>query len=316
MARSRWAIARMGSWFNRRSVRVCLVIAVMAALLWRIDRTQLRDILAHFDPLLGVVMLGVNMLLTAAFALRWWTIGRAVGVAAPYRVFVRAIWFSQCLSELGPALVVGEVARFRLLRPFGEGWPLALSQGLDRLSGKLVLLLIVGLLSPRYLTWYQGFPAGRIAVFVLLLGAGTVATVLMIRRFWCIARPHLETVIALSNPGTAPGHYLASFLIQTLLAGNLALAALGLGVSEEAAGRVFMLGPLVLLGVGVLPGLVSDWGKREALALVLLAPAGMSAEQGLAVSVVFGLVHLLAVLPAALLMLVRRPPRPPDYDAA
>jgi uncharacterized membrane protein YbhN (UPF0104 family) len=305
----------MGAWFNRRSVRLCLVIAVMAALLWRIDRTQLRDILAHFDPLIGVVMLGVNFLLTAAFALRWWTIGRALGVAAPYRTFARAIWISQCLSELGPALVVGELARFRLLRPFGAGWPLALSQGLDRLSGKLVLLLIVGLLTPRYLAWYDDFPAGRIAVFVLLLGAGTLATVLMIRRFWRIARPHLETVIALCNPGTAPGHYLASFLIQALLAGNLALAALGLGVHEETAGRVFMLGPLVLLGVGVLPGLVSDWGKREALALVLLAPAGMSAEQSLAVSVVFGLVHLLAVLPAALLMLARRPPGPPDHDA-
>ena len=67
-----------------------------------------------------------------------------------------------------------------------------------------------------------------------------------------------------------------------------------------------MLGPLLLLGVTALPGLASDWGKREAVAIVLLAPAGLTAEESLAVSLVFGMIHLLMALPGALGLLSRR----------
>ena len=98
---------------------------------------------------------GIFLLLTGLFALRWWTIGAALGVRAPLKQFVRAIWISQCVSELGPALIVGEVARFQSMRRHGDNWPLAVSQVVDRLSGKVMLLLMVAILTPYYLEWYD-----------------------------------------------------------------------------------------------------------------------------------------------------------------
>lgn len=300
---SRWGFARLPAVFKRRELRLLGVALIMAALLWKIDRERLQDLLSRFDLLTGVLMMGINLVLTALFACRWWTIAAACGVVAPFRTFVRAIWLSQCVSELGPALVVGEVTRFQMLRAFGDHWGLAISQALDRLSGKLVLLLMVALLAPLYLRWYEDLPLGQLGVVTLMVVAAITVVVVLARRFWPTARLHPGPVIALSNPVARPAHYGLSVLIQTLLAGNLALAAIGLGASADTASRVLILAPLVLLGVGTLPGLVSDWGKREVVALAILSPAGLSAEQSLAVSLVYGFVHLLTASPAATLLL-------------
>ncbi|MGY6216421.1 lysylphosphatidylglycerol synthase transmembrane domain-containing protein [Methylolobus aquaticus] len=304
----RHVLARLAHRLNRRSVRTLLVVVVMGALLWKIDRAQLRDSLSDFDPLIGALLLVVNLVLTGLFAWRWCTIARALGVSAPFRLFARAIWVSQCVSELGPALIVGELARFQQLRRHADNWPLAVSQILDRLSGKVILLLIVAILTPLYLDWLDSFPAQQVGFLMAVLIAGITLVAVLLRRFWPIARLHPRRVIALCNPFKAPGHYGLSLIIQLLLASNLALSALGIGASEGIASRVFLLGPLVLLGVGALPGLVSDWGKREALAMVILAPSGLTTEQRLAVSLIFGSAHLFAVLPAALLLWSRRPP--------
>jgi hypothetical protein len=110
-------------------------------------------------------------------------------------------------------------------------------------------------------------------------------------------------VLAVCDPRTSFGHYGISLLIQCLLAANLSLAALGLGVGSVDAVRLLLLAPLLLLGVGALPGLVSDWGKREAAAVVLFAPAGLAVEESLAVSLVFGLIHMSMALPGALFLL-------------
>jgi uncharacterized membrane protein YbhN (UPF0104 family) len=174
--------------FKLRGVRVSLLIAVMAALLWKVDRARVVASLIRFDPLIGMAMGGVFLLLTGLFALRWWTIGTALGVRAPLKDFVRAVWISQCVSELGPALVVGELARFHSMREHGDQWPLALSQALDRLSGNAVLLLMVLVLSPFYLEAFGDFPWGRIGFLILMGLAGASLAVLLVRRFWPMAR--------------------------------------------------------------------------------------------------------------------------------
>jgi uncharacterized membrane protein YbhN (UPF0104 family) len=242
-------------------------------------------------------MAAVFLLLTALFALRWSSIAAVLGVDASFRDFGRAVWIAQCVSELGPALVVGEVARFRSMRGRAENGPLVLSQAVDRLSGHAALLLIVLALTPFYVDAFGDFPLGGIGLAIFLTLAGVSLAVRISRRFWPLAGLDRAGVMSVCDPRVSPQHYLISFLIQVLLAANLALAAFGLGVSPDAAGRILLLSPLVLLGVGVLPGLVSDWGKREAAAVLLLAPAGLSAEESLAASVVFGLIHTIMTLP-------------------
>lgn len=292
--------AQVKALLNRGAVRFFLAALVLGALLARVDRARLAQILGGFDPAFGLAILSVFLVALGLFAARWWLIATALGIRAPLPEFVRVLWVSQCLGEIGPALVVGELARFQLMRGRGDAWCLAASQAVDRLSGIFVLLLMVLGLLPFYLRVYQDSPVLRIAAFALILLGMVVAGVWVFRRFRPRAQFHADAVLRVCKPWSSPGHYGVSLLIQTLLSANLVLAALGIGFRGDWE-ALLLLGPLLLLGVGSLPGLVSDWGKREAAAVLLLAPAGLAPEQSLAVSLIYGAGHLLMALPGALL---------------
>ena len=60
---------------------------------------------------------------------------------------------------------------------------------------------------------------------------------------------------------------------------------------------------LVLLAMG-LPINVAGWGPREGAAAWVFGAAGLTAAQGVAVSVVYGVMTLVAVLPGAVVLLV------------
>jgi uncharacterized membrane protein YbhN (UPF0104 family) len=285
---------------TRRAVRFALAVLVLGAILARVDRARLAETLQGFEPVYGLAMVAVFLATLLLFAARWWLIAGALGIRAPWREFVRVLWVSQCAGEFGPALVVGELARFQLMRGRGDPWTLAASQAVDRFSGKSVLLLMVLGLLPFYLTVYRESPLLQIAAFALILLGLGVGGIWLARRFRPMARSRLVAIVRVCHPRISPGHYGLSLLIQVLLSANVAVAALGLGFRGDWL-NLLLLGPLLLLGVGSLPGLVSDWGKREAAAVVLLAPAGLTPEQSLAVSLIYGAGHLLAALPGALL---------------
>lgn len=297
--------------FSRRWVRLGLralfLMALLPVILFRIDVRELMVSLAGFDGRYALAMIGVFLLILLLFAWRWSLVAKALGVQASYRAYVRALWLSQAVGELGPAVIAGELARFHALRGRTEHWRLAASQVVDRCSGQLVLVvLVLGLMpSQGAILGAGGTPfSGLLACVVLIIGAVGLV-LLLVQRVWPCRRGHVEELRELFNPLLHPGHYLVSALIQGLLTLNLVLAAAGLGL-DQSLGPVAWLGPLLLLGVASLPGLVSDWGKREAAAVLLLAPAGLVPEQSLAVSLVYGGIHCLTALPGILFLATAR----------
>ena len=88
--------------------------------------------------------------------------------------------------------------------------------------------------------------------------------------------------------------YLAAFA--------LASAAIGAPLAPLA---VVALVPLVLLTM-LLPISVAGWGAREAAAAALWPLAGAASADGMAASVLYGLVSLVGALPGALLIARRR----------
>ena len=63
---------------------------------------------------------------------------------------------------------------------------------------------------------------------------------------------------------------------------------------------------LALLAMG-LPFNIGGWGPREAIIPVAFAAAGFGATQGLTAAVVYGVLSLIACLPGAGVLLLRRP---------
>src|SRR5690606_5694655 len=100
-------------------------------------------------------------------------------------------------------------------------------------------------------------------------------------------------------------------LSAAVLAGHVTLflvAARTAGVSAPAGTLV----PLLLLALLVmgLPVNVGGFGPREAFTAVAFGAAGLGAGQGLAVSVVYGVLAFAASLPGAAVLVLRRGARP------
>ena len=135
LSRIRKAAVILGSLLNRRWVRWALLLVVMATLIHRTDRNAWLATLSHFDLRHGVLMVAIYLLLILLFAWRWQLIASALGIRSDYIGFVRGLWFSQAAGEVGPPLLVGEMARFHALQGQGDNTRLLLSQLMDRCSG-------------------------------------------------------------------------------------------------------------------------------------------------------------------------------------
>ncbi|WP_017568735.1 hypothetical protein [Nocardiopsis halotolerans] len=110
-------------------------------------------------------------------------------------------------------------------------------------------------------------------------------------------------------------------LSAAALAGHVSLflvAAHLAGVTAPA----FRLVPLLILALLAMsvPVNVGGWGPREAVTALAFGAAGLGSRTGLTVSVVYGLLALVAALPGAVVLLARaaraftRGPRPGGAD--
>lgn len=294
----------IASVFMSRAARIAVAAALLALVLSLVDARSVWSHLKAFDAAVGLAMLAVNAVLFALFAARWRAVAGALGIEAPYARFFCGTWLGAFFSQLGPALILNEITRFRLLQPYAGKWPLAASQVLDRVSGQIVLAGVILLLTPYYLGLFTADVGGRIVLttgLLIVLGGSLLVLAHRFRRLICI-RP--GAVRAILNPLASPTHYACSLAIQLLLMANLWLAARGLGPVGHGI-DFYLVAPLILGSLTLLPISVADWGSREAAALLFFSATGLSAEKIVAISVIYGAINLVSALPAALLLVAR-----------
>ncbi|MFO1417571.1 MAG: lysylphosphatidylglycerol synthase domain-containing protein [Methylotetracoccus sp.] len=270
-------------------------LVLLAALTWRMIGPG--PVMAHLQRLnLGTVllMIAVNAFVLAASTVRWHGIAALAGGTAPRSLFFRATWFSWGAAEFGPSLLAAESARFLSLRGYLRPAVLSLSQLADRVSGIVGLALLNLLCLPRQLRLLEGFgAAGSLAVVASALLAVGLVLIVARRSTGRVGGSHVAELRRLLAD---PVHYLWSLSINAAFALNIALACGAIG-RDLPFMDLFSLAPLLLLGVASLPGLVSDWGKREGLAVAVFVSVGLSPADSIALSVLFGAVHTVTALP-------------------
>ena len=292
--------------FAKRAARVIAAVILVALVLSFVDARQVWLHLKAFDARAGMAMLAVNALLLVLFAARWHSLAAALGIEAPYKRFLRGTWLGALLSQLGPSVVLNEITRFQVLSPYAGKWQVAASQVFDRISGNVVLAGLILLLVPYYFAVFGSQTTYRILVMLTGIAAIGIAVVLLARG-WQSVREKLGSIRQIWNPFTSPRHYLCSLAIQLLLMANLWLAAYGLGVAGSGL-DVYLVAPLLLGTLTLLPVSIADWGSREAAALLFFSATPLNGEQIVAMSVLYGVANLASALPAALLLLERRAP--------
>jgi uncharacterized membrane protein YbhN (UPF0104 family) len=302
-------------------IRLLVGVGILGLLLWRVGTgpfvTGIQAV--HATALLAALALGA--LITLSCAWRWTLIAAGLGVQMPIRPAVAAYYRSQFLNTTTPGGIVGDV--HRAVRHGADIGDVALGVRaviLDRAAGQVAHIAIAMVLLLAFASPVRPYlPAVLIALATVAaavavlsrrttrLGAGWVADRLRAIgsdvHNGLVARGNWVGIGALS--GVAVFGHVATMTIAARAAGVSASMAVLLPV---------ML--LVLLGTAV-PLNIAGWGPREGIAAWAFAAAGLSASQGVATAVTFGVLVLAASLPGLGVLIytgVHRPARRNDRE--
>jgi uncharacterized membrane protein YbhN (UPF0104 family) len=294
---------------SRAAVRIVISVGVLVALASFLDA---GEVLARLRDLHGgwvLAALAISLPQALALAWRWrFTAGR-IGLPLPFRTALAEYYLGNFLNQVLPGGVTGDVSRaWRHARTDAPAGPAVRAVVLERLSGQVVMTAIalasvslLPTLSPRLRT---------VAVMLLVFGLAALVGVALrtgtrslgpepdrtspAERLWEDARRSVlapdAAILQLGSALFTVGTYIAVYLC--------AAQALRVGTPW------WQLAPLVapVLMTMLLPISVAGWGIREAAAAALWSSVGLSPEDGVAISVGYGLLVLVSTLPGALVL--------------
>ncbi len=298
------------NWFRLAS-RWGLSLLLLALVWWWTDPEALWNQLRAIGPGWVILALAITVIQVVLSAWRWRYTSVRLDLALPLRTAVAEYYLATFLNQVLPGGVAGDVNRaWRHGRTGRQTLSAANAVLIERLSGQLVLILLSGALM---LALWPFDPEGVHAVgagaggglvgwwllpllLVLLALVFRVPLLRYLRRLGqdlhraLLAWPALPVQLAAS--GLIVASYLAVFLVL----------AVGLGVAEGAGlGRLLPLCAGLLLAMA-LPLTIAGWGIREGAAALLWPLAGLPAEQGVLLSVAYGLLVLVSSLPGVVVL--------------
>ncbi|CAL9395938.1 hypothetical protein SUDANB178_01342 [Streptomyces sp. enrichment culture] len=301
----------------RRRLGGLVGAGLLGVLLWRLGTGPLLDGLGRIDGGTVLLAVGIGVVTTVCSAWRWQSVAAGLGLRLPLGPAVADYYRALFLNAVLPGGVLGDAHRaVRHGRSAGDVRRAVTAVVLERVAGQLALavtgaLLLATLPSPVRAGVRAGAPAAGLAA------AGVLAVLLAVRlnrpparRDGAPSRRLGEVRRGLASRRGGPGIALSSVVV---LAGHLALFAVAARVAGVTAPVAVLLplAVLALLAMG-LPLNVGGFGPREGVTAWAFGAAGLGADRGMAVAVVYGVLGLVASLPGAavLLPLPRRLPLP------
>ncbi|MCD0484280.1 flippase-like domain-containing protein [Streptacidiphilus sp. ASG 303] len=304
---------------------------ILAVLVRRLGAGAFTAALREVDGRAVFAALGIGLLTTVLSAWRWRLVADRLGLRLPLARAVADYYRALLLNAVLPAGVLGDVHRAvhhgRRSGDVGRGVRAVV---LERVAGQAVVLVLGGavlLARPSLVASLASSsapgPAGRLAA----AGAAVAAAVAAVPALRTLRRKaarreearreeaRRETDRGRDAPATAPADARRVLLARgawpgvvlasaAAMAGHVALFLVAARAAGSAAPAADLVPPLVLaLLVMGIPLNVGGWGPREAAAALAFGAAGLGADRGLATSVVYGVLTLVAALPGAAVLL-------------
>lgn len=298
--------------------RVMVSVAILVGIALSLDA---EAILSRLTTLRGewvAIALVLSVVQVAVSAGRWHFTAARLGVALGWRTAIREYYLATFLNQVLPGGVLGDVSRaWRHGRaPSTEAGTAADSSAgfdtraahaviLERASGQLVMIAIA-LASVMILSAEVGGGAGRWLFWVpigFMIAGGTVTGVLLPRlaRLPVAGRLLDDARRALiAGPAALVQLSTSLFVVATYIATWVA-ATRAVGIDTPSATLLPLVAPVLV--TMLVPITVAGWGLREAGAAALWAAIGLTAADGVAVSVAYGILVLLGALPGGIALL-------------
>jgi uncharacterized membrane protein YbhN (UPF0104 family) len=293
----------------RAWVRPLAGVSIVAVLLWRLGSGPFLDGVRLIDGRAVGLALGIGALTTVCCAWRWSLVAGGLGVRLPLRTAVAHCYRAVFLNATLPGGVLGDVHRaVRHGRDAGDVGRSIRAVVWERTAGQVVQVAVAVVILFAFPSPVRRY----LPVAAALVVAGGLGAVLLGRVLprgpgrWARA---LRTARADIRDGLlARRKWLGIALASTVVvAGHLVtflIAARTVGATAPLARLV----PLMLLALLAmwLPTSIGGFGPREGVAAWAFGAAGLTATQGVATAVVYGALVLVASLPGAAVLLVRR----------
>ncbi len=281
-------------------VRPVAGAGILAVLLWRLGSGPFLDGVRLVDGRAAAAALGIGGLTTVCAAWRWSLVAGGLGLRLPLGAAVAACYRSVFLNATLPGGVVGDVHRaVRSGRDAGDVGRGVRAVVWERTAGQVVQLAVaVAVLFALPSPVRSAMPVVAAVAVTAVLAALLLPRAGWARRAWSDARaavlaPDTRGRIALASAVAVAGH-VALFLVAARAAGS--------------AASLLSLVPLALLALLAMsvPMNVAGFGPREGVAAWAFGAAGLTAAQGLATGIAYGVLVLVASLPGAAVLLWRR----------
>lgn len=297
-------------WFRRVAISSGLLGAVA---LW-IEPQAIMAQVQQLSPGWLLVALLISVFQVMLSAWRWQLTARLIQVPMRFSYALREYYLALLVNQLLPGGVLGDAGRAhrhaRQSASTGRAWRAVI---IERVSGQVALTLftlMALLLSPLWhaaLGWKAWLSIGGA---VALSAGGMMVALALARRRGPLKLPAWYLAVSqdikrgLLSAGVWPIQLLSSLAIVTSYGVVMVCAARAIGV-ELPVLSLLALAPVVLLAM-LVPFSVAGWGVREGAAAGIWMWVGLPAAQGVAVSLAYGVVVLLASLPGLWVAITRR----------
>ena len=265
------------------------------------------------ELIFAVIIIAVQVVISV---FRWRTILVAIDAVLPFwqtlRIYLIGLFFNQVL----PSSVGGDAVR--IYKVFRLGFPIRTAVHgvmLERIATVLGLLFLVALAAPFFkgqggaadTNWMISF-----SILVLACGIGGIIILMVLDRI-----PHIfsawRVVRALSNLAAdtrkvflSPPHAIQAIGWGVLGHIAIAIAVFFIAKSIDLAVTIIdciVLMPPVML-VTTLPISIAGWGVREGAMVAAFALVGVTSEDALVLSFMFGMIAILSAIPGGITWLL------------
>ena len=284
-------------------------------LLNKIDITKVWAVIQHLHAGILALVLAFIWLTLFAIAKRWQLIVMLGGIHVPLPSLTNATFIGAFFNQFLPSSVGGDFFRILAVRRHGVSLTEAVTGVfMDRLFGFISLGILCALVVPSEgqllidsdLKW--PFLA---TMFLLLSVLGGGSLLLLIPKAWyayTLIRP-FSSLIDMTRRAFSQKILFFSILLGSLISSIFLIS--GLQVLMIAFnipltwGQGVVIIPVVLL-LTSLPISFAGWGLREGAMMMALGIYGVPQETALALSLVYGMLHLVSGLPGLVLWVLEK----------
>lgn len=294
--------------------RAVTSIGLLTVLAFVLEPREVLGRLVRMDPAWVVPALLLSIAQVVGSAWRWRFTAARLGLELSMRRAISEYYLATFLNQVLPGGVAGDVSRAWRHARESDTRASVQAVAFERLSGLIVMSAVAAgsaLLLLQDVS--NGARAALLALVLALIGWGVVAArraraVPGSSRFVQDLRHALLEGTALPVQLTTSAAVVSTYIAVFVMAGQ------AIRLDTSAAVLAMLAGPLLMSML--VPVTIAGWGLREVAAAALWSAAGLTASDGVAVSVSYGLLVLVSSLPGAVVLgltLLRR--EDPDRTA-